>query len=289
LRRIVHCSDFHFGAHDPVVAEALARDIQRARPHVVAVSGDLTQRARRREFRLARSFLESLDAPRVVVPGNHDIPFYDVMRRTFRPLNRFREHVTPDAYPWFGDDEVAVLGLNTARRMAFKNGRISMLQMVEIPLRFRRAAPEAFRIIVTHHSFVPGESHQSVVGRASLAIRALEAAGVELMLAGHGHQGLFADARLHHRALGRSILVAHAGTAISRRVRGEPNSFNVLKLAGDRVEVEVHSWDGDRFSGAYSTVYEKEGTTWKKLEEKVGREVARRAGGQPSRPGPVSA
>ncbi|HEY0413229.1 MAG TPA: metallophosphoesterase, partial [Allosphingosinicella sp.] len=114
--RIAHLSDIHFGAHDPKVvagAEAWLRD---QRPDLVIVSGDLTQRARIGQFRQARAWLERLRAAGhrlLVIPGNHDVPLYDVARRFAAPLRRYKHYIAHDLCPWFEDEHVAVLGINT--------------------------------------------------------------------------------------------------------------------------------------------------------------------------------
>src|ERR1700722_10258980 len=115
MRTIAHISDLHFGSEDPRLAEGLLADLAEVRPALVAVSGDLTQRARRGQFAAARAVLSRIPFPQLVVPGNHDIPFYDLGRRFLRPLNRFRRYITHDLNPTFADEEMLVVGINTAR------------------------------------------------------------------------------------------------------------------------------------------------------------------------------
>lgn len=271
MRRIAHLSDLHFGAHDAVVARALLRDLGRVAPDVVAISGDVTQRARRRQFRKAREWLDRVPAPLIVVPGNHDIPFYDVWRRFLRPLHRFRRFVTNDLAPMHVDDEVAILGLNTARSLALKNGRLSLRQIALIRARFRTAPGGSFRVLVTHHPFVRHDEQPkaSVVGRADLARRALEASGVELLLAGHVHLGFTSDMRRHYANAGRSILTVQAGTAMSHRMRGEPNSYNVLDVGPERVVLEVRRWMGRGFRPYMRVEFGRRGGAWSELRRRV--------------------
>ena len=86
MRKLVHLSDLHFGRIDYRVLDPLVADVRAAGPHLVVVSGDLTQRARRAQFKEARRFLDALPSPQIVVPGNHDVPLYVVLRRFFLPL-----------------------------------------------------------------------------------------------------------------------------------------------------------------------------------------------------------
>ena len=124
MRTVVHLSDLHFGADDPAVVAALQHDLGRLQPDVIAVSGDLTQRARNRQFASARTFLDALTAPLVVVPGNHDVPLYDLFRRFARPLNRFRRHIGDHAS--YVDEEVAVIGADTTRSLTIKDGGLTL-------------------------------------------------------------------------------------------------------------------------------------------------------------------
>jgi 3',5'-cyclic AMP phosphodiesterase CpdA len=223
---IAHISDLHFGTDDPLVAASLREDLRERSPSLVAVSGDLTQRARRREFEAARAFLEGLGPPVLAVPGNHDIPLLDVWSRFVRPLAAYRRHISPDTDPFFQREGLAVLGVNTARSNTWKGGRLSEDQVAGIRKRFDAVPASDFKVLVTHHPFLPSprDPTPAVVGRGLQGLLAAEASGVDLLLAGHLHHGFSADVRGHYLSLHRSMLVAQAGTALSRRRRGEPNA-----------------------------------------------------------------
>ena len=129
MRTIAHISDLHFGRVDCATLPALTAAITKAKPDVVAVSGDLTQRARSREFAAARRFLDTLPTPQIIVPGNHDIPLYNVFKRWLSPLRNYRRYISDDLAPFYADEEIAILGINTARSLTFKNGRINADQV----------------------------------------------------------------------------------------------------------------------------------------------------------------
>jgi len=271
VRTIAHISDLHFGHEEPHVAEALLDDLARLAPTLVAVSGDLTQRARPREFAAARAFLDRLPAPALVVPGNHDVPLYDVVRRFARPLARYRHFISGDLNPVYRDDEMAVMGVNTARSLTFKHGRVSERQVVELRHRLASIENEVFKVVVTHHQFVslPGLAGERTVGRAALALRALDACGVDLLLAGHLHRGYSGDVRTHDPLVRRSIVVLQAGTAISSRGRGEPNSYNFITVDGASLEVDVRVWDGSTFASSHSYGYERHDDGWASVDRVV--------------------
>lgn len=251
MRVVAHVSDLHFGRVDAEVARGLVADLRRARPDLVVVSGDLTQRARTAEFEAARAFLDSLPAPWLAVPGNHDIPLGDLGWRIARPLARYRRHVSTQASPSFEDEEIAVLGLNTARPFVWKEGWISREQIAVIEDHFGGLPEKTFRILVTHHPFIPppGAPKTRIVGRAREALGVLERCGAQLMLAGHLHEHYHGDIRGHHETIRRSMLVAQAGTAISTRRRGgQPNEYNLLTLDMPTVHLEARAWDGAGFT-----------------------------------------
>jgi 3',5'-cyclic AMP phosphodiesterase CpdA len=245
MRVIVHLSDLHFGRVDAPLLEPLLAVIKATEPNLVAVSGDLTQRARTEQFQQAKAFLDRIPFPRLVVPGNHDISLHNLFERFVRPLRKYREHIATDLAPFHFDGEIAVLGLNTARSLTTKYGRINSLQVHTIARRFAPLGREITKILVTHHPFdlPPGYDDQNqLVGRAERAMTVLAKAGVDLMLSGHlhlAHTGLTAK---RYKIEGHSALVVQAGTAISTRGRGEANSFNVLRVDSERIAVERILW-----------------------------------------------
>jgi 3',5'-cyclic AMP phosphodiesterase CpdA len=246
MRTLAHISDLHFGRHDPEIAEALLASIDRHRPNLVVVSGDLTQRARNREFSAARAFLERINAPKLVIPGNHDMPLFNVIARLRRPLARFEQHLglllTPAQH--YEDDEVSVLGLNTARRLTGKNGRISHEQMAQIRNVFAARPNGLFKVLATHHPLAIPSGGVSVdlAGRSRSAMAAIAEVGVHLLLSGHYHRS--SSGKLAAElAADRSVLVVHAGTAISvRRRGGAANAYNLVQLDFDQLSIAVLEW-----------------------------------------------
>ena len=266
MRTLVQLSDLHFGRTDPALLQPLVDAVAAIRPDVVVVSGDLTQRAREEEFRAARAFLDRLPKPLVVVPGNHDVPLYRVWERFTSPLGKYRRFVTSDLSPTFVDAEIAVLGINTARSLTFKNGRINEEQMAMIQARFA-ALPEAVtKIVVTHHPFdlpdTPGA--EDIVGRATAAMQVFARCGVDLLLAGHFHTTQSGETSARHPLPGYSALVVQAGTATSTRGRGESNSFNVIEVGATEVAVVPWVWHPESrvFEAAAGERFSRSGGCW---------------------------
>jgi 3',5'-cyclic AMP phosphodiesterase CpdA len=247
MRVVVHLSDLHFGRLDPVSVAPLSAAISRLSPDLLAVSGDLTQRARRSEFAAARQFLDALLCQRLVVPGNHDVPFYNVFTRFFTPLARYTHAITAELSPVYRDEEMIVVGVNTARSWTWGEGRINASQVDDIVAHLSGAPRDLIRIVVTHHPFdLPeGVREERLLGRAVMAMERLSAAGADLFLAGHLHISHIGHTAERYRIGGHSALVVQAGT-VSTRSRGEQPSFNVLRIARPRISVERMVWDPER-------------------------------------------
>jgi 3',5'-cyclic AMP phosphodiesterase CpdA len=263
VRTLAHLSDLHFGRDDPAVTVALLSDLHEVGPDLVAVSGDLTQRARSRQFRAARGFLDRITFPLVAVPGNHDIPLFDVARRSLAPLKRYRRWIG-DPCPCLVQDGLAVLGVNTARSNTWKDGRVSFEQIDLIRTRLGPLPADVFKVVMTHHPFLPPPDDPSppLVGRGAEALHAADDAGVDLLLSGHLHVGYSGEVRARHVSARRSMLVSQAGTAISNRHRGEPNAYNVLRVDTRRVEFELRLWNGRDFEPRARRTWGRDGEEW---------------------------
>jgi 3',5'-cyclic AMP phosphodiesterase CpdA len=266
MRTLVHLSDLHFGRVDQDLLQPLRELTIKLAPDVVVVSGDLTQRAKTEEFKAARAFLDTLPGPQIVVPGNHDIPLYNVASRFLTPLRKYTRYVTLDLAPEYVDEEIAVLGINTARSLTFKDGRINHDQVAQIRQRMGAVDPQLTRIIVTHHPFDLPETFDKddLVDRAPMAMQAFSECGVDLLLAGHLHASHAGNSAHRYKIGGYAALVVQAGTATSTRGRGESNSFNVIRVEPDQVEVERYSWiEGTRsFESAHTEYFHRSGDTW---------------------------
>ena len=253
MARLVHLSDLHFGAHDQRLVDAVAGRVDELKPDLVVISGDFTQRARTEQFKEACNFLERLQhAGHEVlgVPGNHDVPLYDVLRRFLSPLARYRRFIDENLCPFVELPGIAVLGVNTARSLTFKDGRINREQVTFIRETFSRTPSDAFRILVTHHPMFAlqvGEEMTRAIGRQDLALDAIQEAGVDMLLAGHNHHASTHSASdLVTRAGG--ALVVQAGTATSTRVREQEQSFNTIDVAEASVTITVNAWRNDGFA-----------------------------------------
>jgi 3',5'-cyclic AMP phosphodiesterase CpdA len=270
LSTIAHLSDVHFGHHDPVVVEAVEAFLFERRPDLVVISGDFTQRARVAQYQMACEFVDRIEAgglPVLAVPGNHDVPLYDIARRFLRPLDRYKRFIDDDLCPYWENDTIAVLGINTARSFTIKDGSVSYEQIHRIREAFHDVPEGKMRILVTHHPLFAmplGDEGglTKVANRSTDALAAAAEAGVDVLLAGHFHRAYSVSAREMVETAGPALVI-QAGTATSTRLRGgEQQSFNWLELTRDRVELQVFRWEDSHFLGGRPTLFEANGQNW---------------------------
>lgn len=271
MTRIAHLSDIHFGANDEKIVAATEAWLQKRQPDLVIISGDFTQRAREDQFRQASTYLNrlrSMGLKLLVIPGNHDVPLYDISRRFFAPLGRYKQYIDNNLCPWFEDDHVAVLGINTARSLTIKSGRINSKQIMLMRQRFRAVPANKTRVVVTHHPLFSmpigkGGELSEAVGRHGDAIKAVCEAGVHIALAGHFHRTYASSARKMVEKAG-TALVIQAGTATSTRLRNsEPQSFNWLHVERtEQLTLQVIAWNGASFGDGSETRFRFNGQDW---------------------------
>lgn len=226
---LVHVTDIHFGRDAPGTTDALLRALQDIQPQLVVVGGDLTQRARAAQFRRARAFLDALPAPWLAVPGNHDVPLYDLLRRVLFPLGRFRRYITRQRAPLFTAPGLRVLGLDSTRRKV--TGRLKPDRIRQIA-RLGEGDPSALRVLVTHHPLV-----RRPLEGAALALQAAEDAGTDVLLAGHHH----------HAHITKGQVLGIEGPSPSH-VLEPKKGFYVVRATEAEITAQLWTYDGTAFA-----------------------------------------
>lgn len=262
--RICHLSDLHFGHHHTHLAEGLMADLTSQNPDLVIVSGDFTQLGTEVEFRAARAFLDTLQTPVFAVPGNHDVPARNLVRRFLDPYGFYRRYIAKELEPTLDLGEIVIAGLKTSRRfraeLNWAHGSLSRAQLARLEERFGKTSPTALRIIVAHHPLMQPEGEvlkpMRLVRRADEALETFSRLGVRLVLSGHFH---LSYVRQHggpgavkedapkglREAANAPILVAQASSTISTRLRGDANAYNLIDIENGRIAVTVREWRDD--------------------------------------------
>lgn len=237
---LLQISDPHFGTERPAVVEALVALAVAERPDLVVFSGDITQRARADQFSAARAFADRLGAPVLAVPGNHDIPLFDLPARVLRPHARMRRAFGRELEPVHASAGLLVIGVNTTRPWRHKDGEVGRRQVEQVAARLAQAEPAQLRVIVVHQPAAvlrPQDLPDRLHGHA-LALQRWASAGADLVMGGHIHLPYVVPVP----DLARPLWVVQAGTAVSWRVRGGVlNSVNLVRWDGGRVSIE--QWD----------------------------------------------
>ena len=266
MTRIVHISDLHFGREDHELLLPLRQAIQAAAPDLVAVSGDLTQRARPGQFRDARAFLDGLGLPWIAVPGNHDIPLDEFWHRAVHPFRRYRKAICGDLAPRWSNDLVNIEALNTADPLAWQRGRVRRRQLRRASGTFREARNGAVNVVMAHHPFEHGpDVEKRLMKHASRAVEHLAEAGADVILSGHLHRW-HAEAFLS-RKVGARVLQVHVGTGLSTRRRGQENDFALLAIAPGQIEVTRMVAEREEFVARSVTRFRREDEVWLRAEE----------------------
>ena len=241
---LLQISDPHFGTQQAPVVEALVTLARQQKPHVLVLSGDITQRARPAQFRDARAFSDSLGVPVLAVPGNHDIPLLDVWARLRHPYARYIAAFGTDLEPVHRLPELLVVCVNTTRPWRHKHGEISRQQVERVARLLEGAESGQLRVVVVHQPLAVTRT-EDLSNRLRGHAAALEhwaASGADLVMGGHIHLPYVLP--LH--GLARPLWAVQAGTAVSSRVReGVPNSVNLLRWGVDSPPgcCQIEQWD----------------------------------------------
>ena len=257
MTKLLQISDMHFGTEQPDVAAALLALSHEKTPDVLVVSGDITQRATREQFSSAKAFCDRMRATQMVcLPGNHDIPLYNLWARVVSPYAAYQHSFGPVLEPELLTDSLCIVTVNTTRWWRHKNGEVSAAQIERVCAQLSRALPQQLRVVVVHQPVYvlrPQDEHDRLRGWQS-AVRAWAAAGADIVMGGHIHLPYVCELSSTVSGLNRRMWCVQAGTAVSSRIRREaPNSVNLLEFtsAGDGLRCAIERWDYQAAAGQF--------------------------------------
>ena len=252
---LLHISDMHFGPFFvPRVGDALLAFAYSVDPDIIIASGDFTQRARPEQFAEAAEYMRTLpDVPKVVVPGNHDVPLYRVFERLFDPHRHYLAHIASELNWTLRTERAVIVALDsTSPRRAITNGRISRWQLEYAAEQLQSASPGMARIVVAHHHFAPAPDYEGgeVMPKAKRAMDLFTQLRVDLVLGGHLHRAYVGNSLDVYSGLDREhgITIVQSGTSTSRRGRArerEKNTANVIRVGEDHVRVTHYMYFED--------------------------------------------
>jgi 3',5'-cyclic AMP phosphodiesterase CpdA len=275
MTRIAHISDIHFGRDIPSVITGLVADVQNENPDLTIISGDFTQRARAQEFLHARHLIESLPAPVMTIPGNHDLPLFNVFSRFLLPRRNYKRFISTELETEWVSEDCGVIAVDSTKEYLGINGELTDAQIHRTCERLAELGPDRVKIVVTHHPYAaPATFNQKMlIGRAKRAMKRFGACGADVFLAGHLHISYagFSGERYPH--VGRNMLMIMCGTSASDRGRGEPNSYNLLEIDKGTVTLKRKWWDDEahEFYIECEQAYEKRGVDWTEVDEMIER------------------
>lgn len=267
--RLAHISDTHFGTERPEVLAGLLDALSALRPDVIVLSGDITQRARESQYAAARRFVDAWprDSRRIIVPGNHDIPFFNFWRRFTAPYERYERTFGPRESLWCFNGG-AILALDATHPRRRKDGYLPPAHLQERLDEAREACgPDGMLLVVAHQPLWTAwgeDKRQTLIDRAETA-RLLGGARADIVFSGHVHVPFIGTSAASDPLLSWRFVLCAAGTAISHRTRPHaPNSFNVLELdvTGRTLRVIRHDWTGKAFGVKESALLHRAGNGW---------------------------
>ena len=238
---VLHISDLHFGKINANVLDSLLQLIKTHKIDCVVATGDLTQRARSKQFMEAVEFLKKVEVPVLAVPGNHDVPLFNLIQRFFFPFRKYNKYIKPFWPALFKDDHMVIAGITTNNIYTVKEGKISKKEIEDLESVFREHSTQQIRIIACHHPVF--RRLESSGGIRDLQERVLKL-NPHLILSGHDHQSSVEFIDLHNKSF---PLLVNAGTATSSRTRTEANSVNLIEINLPEFIIKNYVLEGNAF------------------------------------------
>ncbi|MAS87263.1 MAG: metallophosphoesterase [Micavibrio sp.] len=260
MTKIIHISDLHFGTTKDMTIKLLQQKIKEMQPDLVVISGDFTQVSSKDEFRIAQQFLQDIGVPFFAVPGNHDVPPYNLYKRFFEPYKRYKHYISEILNPTLETEDFALAGINSARKFLlhwnWANGAINAKQREKVKEFYQNTSRHKWRICIFHHPIHKVDEMPidvAVFGKDE-TLRLMHEMKVDLVLTGHVHHAsINMRGDNHHQTVYLS-----ASTALSSRTRGQQNGFNEIILNDEDIQIKCHALCSDTFEELSSYTHKRQ-------------------------------
>lgn len=258
-RSLLHLSDIHLPADDPEQVDRLIATVKSLDPDLIIVTGDITRHGSLRQFKAGLEFMQALPYPAMVLPGNHDIPYLNLLLRIFRPFQRLASHF-PGVYVQ-QDEQFLLVGLTTAAglqwRLDWSLGRVSLREVEKASQLMQAEYAAKWRIIASHHPLYPDSNdlYRSQTARAQIALEQLVQTGADIFLHGHLHRQRAEAVTV----AGRQVLMIGASTALGDRERGQPSGFNTLLIEGSTLRLIPYGWSNGDYAPQVERIFQRSG------------------------------
>lgn len=240
---LLHISDLHFGFHEPEIVTTFLEEVHRIAPDLIFISGDITQRAKPSQFREAKQFISTLPCPVLTVPGNHDIPLYNIFRRSIWPFYAYKRYISRSLQVSFENETIRILGLSSVDSGKIKDGTLSpkSLRMIE---KFFSTQGKKWNILFFHHNFSYFEGLHKPLENEKEIIEYLKRSTVDIVCTGHLH---YANIGTIKRNDGKECTLLHAGSLMCSRSKDKLNSYYQIELSSESLKLEWRVLDGNEF------------------------------------------
>ncbi|MDP0491613.1 MAG: metallophosphoesterase [Verrucomicrobiota bacterium JB023] len=266
--KLLHYSDPHFGASLAKISTAAVEMAHELQPDFTVISGDFAMKGRRREFTAASEWLSRLPEPRLVIPGNHDVPaLNNLWQRFFSPFKRYKKYIDSNLepladLPGIGRLVSANSNLPFGWHRDWSHGFLNPVQAQRIQQELRDIPSNQLRILTMHHPLLAAkDKKRALVSPLPLVSKMLTDSQVDLVLTGHFHQSsidLFPS-----EPESRQLVISQAPSICSTRLKGEPNGFHLIEIEGHRIEIELNRWTGERFEFHSRKAFLRANEGWK--------------------------
>lgn len=242
--KIIHISDLHFGMNNSQIMNAFFQDIELIKPELIIISGDLTQRAKKKQFLALLAFLQKLSATVLIVPGNHDIPAYNLFERLFAPFRAFKHYIGNRYQSFFTNSITTILGVNSVNPWAIKDGKLAKKRLIDIKTYFSQEK-KAINILFFHHNFAHIKGMHKPLENDEQFLSYLKNSEVNIVCTGHLH---YAKVSVLYKNNDKPCLILHAGTLLCTRSKDGLNSYYVIDIKNKKTVVDWRVFTGNQFS-----------------------------------------